>query len=526
MATPEPVPAKEPAAAPSTSSKRPPRRRKAKQPKPAPEDTAADAAPAAPTAVETAAAVEPEPETAVPEPIEVEEPVVLSEDELKNPYIETVQKRVRNLQKRKLKLDKYEEQAATPDALKLNADQLLALKQKDQVIFPLKELDDLTKSFKIFDDEAKTSKLAAAHARKSEIASAVAQAKQAAKAEERERIRVLVKFLHAASWKRQFPSKDSSPAELSAFENLLALIYAGDEAAVDAVEKLAGGADELVAAGEEVATAENSLTFAQVKQLSLDQVDEVVDDETSAEQSKIETADVPAKEEEIVLPAAPALLTPTPPETIVVAATLPDDDEDENTPPAIKMIKVPVRRHEDIFLNESELEAEELLPAADDTETDAIPSLPPLQTATSAWAPLPQQNGIPPPAQTQIDDSHANTAAIVEWDEPVSEQQDAPLDWAASSPPPMTASVATPVAAAEPVWEKVGSSQSNSRFGARKPNAAPPFQQTTNGQQQQRNNRRPRGGFAGRGGGFMRGRGNGRSQNQRPQQQQRQIPAQ
>ncbi|KAJ8099443.1 hypothetical protein POJ06DRAFT_256974 [Lipomyces tetrasporus] len=333
-------------------------------------------------------------QTGTPEPDdEVEE---LPGEESKNTYIEIVQKRIRNLQKRKQRLDKYEEQAASPDAVKLNQDQLSALKSKDQVIYPLKELEELSKSFKTLDEEQKKQKVKDIKSHAAEIRVAVSQARKEALEEARERISVLVKFLHVASWKRQFASTAASESESAAFENLLSLIYAGDDAAVDAVYKLADGADELV---DEGATAETSLTFNKIKQLSLESLDELY--------SKVQ--------EEVV--AEPVE------DNIVIPKTEVDDEDDEE--PISSVVKIP--RGGISFLNESELDQE---------EENALAAPPPQTIADDVVTELAAR----PPAASQIDDSHANYAGATEWTE--------------NQPPVVQPAEPPAVPAAEPVWEQ------------------------------------------------------------------------
>ncbi|KAK9385072.1 hypothetical protein V1515DRAFT_540632, partial [Lipomyces mesembrius] len=351
------------------------RRRKAKQPKDADRETAAAEQAGTPEADDEAEGQ--------------------SEEELKNSYIEIVQKRIRNLQKRKQRLDKYEEQAATPDAAKLNQDQLAALNSKDQVIYPLKELEDLSKSFKTLDEDHKKQKIKDMKSHTAEVRAAADQARREALVEARERIGVLVKFLHVASWKRQFASTAASEVESSAFENLLSLIYAGDDAAVEAVYKLADGADELV---DEGATVQRSLTFDKIKQLSLESLDELyskAQEETTAESVE---------------------------DNIVITKTDVNDEDDEE--PISSVVKVP--RGGISFLNESELDQGE----------ETAPAAPPPQTIADDVA---TEVAARPPAASQVDDRHANYAGATEWTE---------------NQPPVVLPTEPPMPVAEPVWEQ------------------------------------------------------------------------
>ncbi|KAK9485613.1 hypothetical protein V1527DRAFT_496588 [Lipomyces starkeyi] len=341
------------------------RRRKAKQPKDADRETAA------PEQAGTAEADD--------------EAEGQSEEELKNSYIEIQ------------RLDKYEEQAATPDAAKLNQDQLAALKSKDQVIYPLKELEDLSKSFKTLDEDQKKQKMKDIKSHMAEVRAAADQARREALAEAREQICVLVKFLHVASWKRQFASTAASEVESAAFENLLSLIYAGDDAAVEAVYKLADGADELVDEGE---TTQRSLTFDKIKQLSLESLDELYS--KAQEQTTAESV-----EDNIVIPKADVDV---------------DDEDDEE--PISSVVKVP--RGGISFLNESELDQGE----------ETAPDAPPPQTIADDVA---TEFAARPPAASQVDDGHANYAGATEWTE---------------NQPPVALSTEPAVPVAEPVWEQ------------------------------------------------------------------------
>ncbi|KAK9237475.1 hypothetical protein V1525DRAFT_403704 [Lipomyces kononenkoae] len=424
------------------------RRRKAKQPKEAD-----------PEAITAEQAETPEPEG--------EDTEKKSEEELKNPYIEIVQKRVRNLQKRKQRLDKYEEQAATPDAAKLNQDQVAALKSKDQVVYPLKELEELTKSFKIIDEEQQQQKLketkshnAQAQKQKikdseshaAEVLAAADKAKKEALAEARERISVLVKFLHVASWKRQFASTAASEAESAAFESLLSLIYAGDDAAVEAVYKLSDGADELV---DEEATTQRSLTFETIRQLSLESLDELY--------SRVQEA-TPAGSVD---------------DNIVIAKTDVEDDDDDKEPIS-SVVKIP--RGGISFLNESEL----------DQEDETSPVAPPPQTiADEVSTEVPAR---PPPA-SQVDDDHANYAGATEW---------------AENQPPAVLPTEPAVATAEPVWEQSVAPDTPSTTG-QAPSKQPQRQQIlSNSNAGSGRGGRYRGqGQRGRGGGINNANGNG-----------------
>ncbi|KAK9476278.1 hypothetical protein V1514DRAFT_337382 [Lipomyces japonicus] len=309
---------------------------------------------------------------------ESESSIALSQEEIKNPYIEYISKRIRNLQKRKQRLDKIEEQAGSSDAAKLNADQLEALKSKDQVIAPLKELEELLKSFKVYDEEGQNRKAIEQKNKAAEIKVAVAKARTQAFLEARENIAVLVKFLHVASWKRQFDSTVSSETESTTFETLLGLIYGGDDAAVDAIEKLTTGSDELV--GENV-TEQKALSYSKIKQISVESIDELYAKYQESEAKDASFAAIETDQHDILIRKS--------------ADDVDHDDDDDDNDGLINnnVIKVPKGGIQ--FLNESELEP-----------------VPPPEATTFDFAKSPATI----PAVAQTDDAHANHAGASTWD--------------------------------------------------------------------------------------------------------------
>lgn len=162
-----------------------------------------------------------------------------------DPVAEFLGKRIRNLQKRKLRIDKISEIAETQ---KLNADQIAALENRDYVEGLLKELTEaleVNKNERQKIKEAETAKYAALINSFSEL---LVQAKELGVSQGQEKISTLLKFLRAASIKRQQASLDLSVTPQSAgFEALLQLVYNGDDSSLAAVNNLFDGVDELVA---------------------------------------------------------------------------------------------------------------------------------------------------------------------------------------------------------------------------------------------------------------------------------------
>ncbi|KAK9454298.1 hypothetical protein V1511DRAFT_501603 [Dipodascopsis uninucleata] len=315
-----------------------------------------------------------------------------------------IQKRIRNLQKRKQKLDKYEEQAATPDAAKLNADQLAALKVKDQVIYPLKELEELLKVYKTAaEDQAKERAKEEAKMAK-DYQEAITTARDEAINAAKDTIRVLVKFLHVASWKRQIPSEEGSKLENAAFESLLNLIYGGDDNSVDAVEKLGSGSEDIITI--ESGNTTEGLSFKTVKELSLKGAEELY-----AKAQEVESQGSRAYSESV--------------EKLDIAEEL-DDLEPLNT-----VIRIPKGGIQ--FLNESELDLEEI--------GAPVPSAPPPQTLVTEF---PQLNETAPPIQTYT--SELSTIAVGD-----TERTEDHFDNVYTE---STLSNITQPVTAEPVWEQ------------------------------------------------------------------------
>lgn len=175
-------------------------------------------------------------------------------------YLEYLQKRIRNLTKRKQKLDKTQELADDPTTKgQLNADQLKALENKESVEAPLKDLNELYTLYKsqCKKQEAQIKSIEKSH--KKELEEKYKQAKQEGIDSGTEKLSLTIKFLRAASFKRQLTNE--TPAEESAaFEHLLQLIYNGDETSLNAIESLFNGDDTPVT--------QNTITYGEIKKIA------------------------------------------------------------------------------------------------------------------------------------------------------------------------------------------------------------------------------------------------------------------
>lgn len=177
-----------------------------------------------------------------------------------NGLLDHIQKRIRNLQKRKQKLDKYAETAQTVEGrASLNADQLLALNNRESVEGPLKELADIASLYK--EENIKREKQF-----EKEKAALIEQAKQDAQKMKQvgidlgtEKLKLTVKFLRAASIMRQLTQYTPQDESLG-LEKLLTALYAGEESSVECLDKLFEGVKEPVDVG--------LTTYARIKEIS------------------------------------------------------------------------------------------------------------------------------------------------------------------------------------------------------------------------------------------------------------------
>lgn len=153
---------------------------------------------------------------------------------MEDDFGEHLQKRVRNLQKRKQRLDRYAELPGD----QLNEDQVAALSHKDSVEAPLKELQDLVSAYHSSAEQR------AAEIEK-EIKKTRAEAQEFGRREGQKALGVVLRFLHVAAVKHQTPGVPSE--ELFAIAKLLEELYCGtDDALVYAEKLLAGSADPVV----------------------------------------------------------------------------------------------------------------------------------------------------------------------------------------------------------------------------------------------------------------------------------------
>jgi hypothetical protein len=155
---------------------------------------------------------------------------------------EFLHKRIRNVQKRKARIDRIVE---IGDPAKLNADQIEALKHKDHVDALLKELTDTLAVHVAQREQEAAARDRAAERTNTLVRAALCDARRAGEVAGIDRVRTLVKFLRAASIKRQL--QPVVTPQSAAFEALLQMVYMGDESAVAAVERLHLGVEALVA---------------------------------------------------------------------------------------------------------------------------------------------------------------------------------------------------------------------------------------------------------------------------------------
>lgn len=133
---------------------------------------------------------------------------------------------------------------------KINNDQKAQALKKPSLQSALTQLEDQVNQYKKIDEDfqrrlaSEKERLHAAHRKELEDSQGTtkAQAGAEAKKELRQQLLVLSRFLRAAAARRQMD--DDSSDESKAFEGLLLLLYGGDTTAVDAAEKLIGGASD------------------------------------------------------------------------------------------------------------------------------------------------------------------------------------------------------------------------------------------------------------------------------------------
>ena len=134
----------------------------------------------------------------------------------------------------------------------INADQKAQAEKKPALKASLSQLEEQLEQFKKFEGEsnkrlaAEKASLEASH--KEELSKAIESARSETKAEaakeNRSKLLSLSRFLRTAAAKRQ--EGDETSEENRAFEGALLLIYGGDASAVDAMEKLIEGVEDIV----------------------------------------------------------------------------------------------------------------------------------------------------------------------------------------------------------------------------------------------------------------------------------------
>ena len=137
---------------------------------------------------------------------------------------------------------------------KINADQKAQAMKKPQLQATLGQLEEQVAQYKKVDQgyqkRLRSEKEALRAEHKTELEDVRAEAKQEARAEaEKEahqNVLVLSKFLRLAAARRQDADSDPESAERKALEGLLLMVYGGDDAAVEATQKLVKGSDERV----------------------------------------------------------------------------------------------------------------------------------------------------------------------------------------------------------------------------------------------------------------------------------------
>ena len=137
---------------------------------------------------------------------------------------------------------------------KINADQKAQAMKKPQLQANLAQLEEQVAQYKKVDQgyqkRLRSEKEALRAAHKTELENVRAEVKQETRAEaEKEahqNVLVLSKFLRLAAARRHDMDSDPESAERKALEGLLLMVYGGDDAAVEATQKLVTGSDERI----------------------------------------------------------------------------------------------------------------------------------------------------------------------------------------------------------------------------------------------------------------------------------------
>lgn len=308
------------AAAAKKTKKRKPKKRPSKQNSEEPEGsvstisvTTNDAEPAAAATLEdpkftddlkellvTAFPEEPEEEPEQEKPLEQEDqkqedsviPFLTSPGD---PITELLNRRLRTVQKRKLRIDKISQAALSGKTL--NADQEASLKDKSYVEGMLKELTDAWDANNLRLEQQRVAAEKEKAAQKEQIKDLIIAAKDLGIQQGDDKIFTLIRFLRTASIKRQLAAQNLSVTPQSAgFEALLQQVYNGDESSIEAVTKLYAGAEDLVA--------EDTVSFKVVRDISRLPEDVIlaggdVEEEIEEAQGEPATEDQVTGEEEV-----------------------------------------------------------------------------------------------------------------------------------------------------------------------------------------------------------------------------------
>lgn len=142
--------------------------------------------------------------------------------------------------------DLPEEEHATTKLISSDERSKIATKPTTSAVFKeLNEIHDVLKKVADLEDKRVDAEKVEAEAR---FGSAIAEAREegykAGAEEATAKILTVVRFLRLAGYRRQFKSLNDH--EDDAIEKLLALVYGGDQAAVDACLKLANGSEEVI----------------------------------------------------------------------------------------------------------------------------------------------------------------------------------------------------------------------------------------------------------------------------------------
>ncbi|OLL26059.1 hypothetical protein NEOLI_002286 [Neolecta irregularis DAH-3] len=305
-------------------------------------------------------------------------------EDRKHPFLEVINKRIRALQKKKVRIDQYQ----ALDVSVLNKDQLLLLEHKDQILAPLKELQELLKQIEVSDKEEQefyARKFRRVHSEYDEKLRAV---KKEGFKEGIGQVASLVQFLRHASWTRATPS--NNVGEDAAVERVLTIVYEGGEAAVNHVNSLATGKDQLIEGIE----GNVKITWARMK--------EMVEEKSAIYAQQTVLQEGPHESNEPL-----------------TFGNISNDISPDNSAQDIQLHQRPLQGAIS-FLNESEIDVQ---PQEESISESTIPSMniPLAQTLVKdpfdAISHHVSTEFQPSPTGLLVDDSVANSAAIVQAQE-------------------------------------------------------------------------------------------------------------